>query len=70
MNRTIPIPERWQEIRAMLEKAFDFAPGERAAFLDGACLSDQSLRREVETLLASSEDLRSFLESPKLRNCA
>ena len=61
-------PERWQQIRDVLEKALELAPGQRSAFLDGACLSDQSLRREVETLLASSEDARSgFLESSLLR---
>jgi len=61
-------PERWQQIRDVLEKALELAPGQRSAFLDGACLSDQSLRREVETLLASSEDARSgFLESSPLR---
>jgi eukaryotic-like serine/threonine-protein kinase len=57
-------PERWQEIRDVLEKALELAPGERSAFLNRACSSDQSLRREVETLLASSDDLRSsFLHS-------
>jgi eukaryotic-like serine/threonine-protein kinase len=61
-------PERWQQIRDVLEKALELAPGQRSSFLDGACLSDQSLRREVETLLASSEDARSgFLESSPLR---
>jgi serine/threonine protein kinase/Tol biopolymer transport system component len=61
-------PERWQQIRDVLEKAFELAPGQRSAFLDGACLSDPSLRQEVETLLASSEDVRSsFLQSSALR---
>ena len=57
-------PERWQLIRDVLEKALELAPGERSAFLNRACSSDQSLRREVETLLASSDDVRSsFLQS-------
>jgi len=61
-------PERWQQIRDVLEKALELTPSQRAAFLDGACLSDPSLRREVETLLASSADVRSsFLESSSLR---
>jgi len=61
-------PERWQQIRDVLEKALELAPGQRAVFLDGACLSDPSLRQEVETLLASSEDVRSsFLQSSPLR---
>ena len=61
-------PERWQQIRDVLEKALELAPGERSAFLNSACSSDQSLRQEVETLLASSDDVRSsFLQSSTLR---
>ena len=48
-------PERWEQIREVLEQALEPAPGERSVFLNRACSSDQSLRREVETLLASSE---------------
>jgi len=61
-------PERWQAIRDVLEKALELAPGERSAFLNQACSSDSSLRQEVETLLASSDDVRSrFLQSSMLR---
>jgi serine/threonine protein kinase/WD40 repeat protein len=61
-------PERWQQIRDVLEKALGLAPGERSAYLDRACSSDASLRQEVETLLASSADVRSsFLQSEPLR---
>ena len=52
-------PERWQQIHDVLEKALELAPGERSAFLNQACSSDPSLRQEVETLLASSDDVRS-----------
>jgi serine/threonine protein kinase len=58
-------PERWQQIRDVLEDVQELEPAQRSAFLDRACLSDQSLRQEVEALLASSEDARStFLQSP------
>jgi len=61
-------PERWQQIRGVLEKALEFVPGDRSAFLERACLSDPSLRQEVETLLASGPDVRSsFLQSSTLR---
>ncbi len=61
-------PERWQEIRDVLEKALELAPDERSAFLDRACSSDPSLRHEVDTLIASSDDVRSsFLQSSTLR---
>ncbi len=57
-------PERWQQIRDVLEKALELPPSERSAFLNRACSSDDSLRREVETLLASSDEVRStFLQS-------
>jgi len=57
-------PERWQQIQDVLEKALELAPGERSAYLKQACSSDPSLRQEVETLLASSDHVRSsFLQS-------
>src|SRR5271154_4651084 len=52
-------PERWQQIHDVLEKALELAPRERSAFLNQACSSDPSLRQEVDTLLASSDDVRS-----------
>jgi Tol biopolymer transport system component len=61
-------PEHWQQIRDVLEKALELTPDERSAFLNQACSSDASLRQEVETLLASSPDVRSnFLQSSTLR---
>jgi serine/threonine protein kinase/tetratricopeptide (TPR) repeat protein len=61
-------PERWQQIRDVLEKALELPPEQRSAFLERRCASDQPLRQEVETLFASSEDVRSgFLQSSTLR---
>ncbi len=37
-------------------------PGERRAYLDRACGDDQALRRDVESLLRSSDDVPSLLE--------
>ena len=57
-------PERWQQIRDLLEQALELAPEQREAFLDRSCVSDPSLRQEVEVLLAASDDVRSsFLQS-------
>jgi non-specific serine/threonine protein kinase/serine/threonine-protein kinase len=57
-------PERWEQIREVLEKALELAPEQRSAFLDMACVSDPSLRKEVEALLADSANLPSnFLQS-------
>jgi len=57
-------PERWQQIRDVLEEAQELEPAQRPAFLDRACSSDQSLRQEIEILLASGDEAHSnFLES-------
>lgn len=56
-------PERWQQIKGVLEKALALAPEERSAFLDRSS-PDSALRKEVESLLSSSDEVRSsFLES-------
>ena len=61
-------PEQWQRAREVLADALELKPEERPAFLDRVCSSDSSLRREVERLLASSDEVRSgFLESSALR---
>jgi serine/threonine protein kinase/tetratricopeptide (TPR) repeat protein len=60
--------KRWQEIRSVLEPALLMDPAKRSAYLDQACASDQSLRREVESLLAADQQARTdFLRSPSLR---
>jgi eukaryotic-like serine/threonine-protein kinase len=57
-------PERWQQIRDVLQEALELAPDQRPAFLDHTCSADSSLRNEVESLLAASDDLRTtFLGS-------
>jgi serine/threonine protein kinase/tetratricopeptide (TPR) repeat protein len=59
--------ERWQEIRTVLEAALPMDSEKRRAYLDQACASDQSLRREVESLLAADRQAQTgFLESPPL----
>jgi hypothetical protein len=60
-------PERWRAIRDVLHEALELTPQERSEYLDRACAADSSLRGEVESLLASSEEVRSsFLESPPI----
>jgi serine/threonine-protein kinase len=48
-------PKRWQQIEQLYQAALEREPGERPAFLDEACQSDDELRREMESLLARSE---------------
>jgi serine/threonine protein kinase/Tol biopolymer transport system component len=47
---------RWQRVEDIFHRAADLAPGARSAFLDEACAADQSLRREVESLLAHESE--------------
>jgi serine/threonine protein kinase/Flp pilus assembly protein TadD len=57
-------PERWQQIEALFQRALEHDSAERSGFLDQACAGDQSLRREVEVLIAAHEKAGSFIESP------
>jgi len=64
-------PEQWQRIGNVLHEALELPQGLRGAFLDRACSGDINLRREVESLLASSDDVRSsFLQSPPTAGAA
>ena len=58
-------PERWQQVRGILESAMELRDGERSAFLDRQCAGDLTLRQDVDKLLSVDGKLReSFLESP------
>jgi serine/threonine-protein kinase len=57
-------PERWQQIKAILEQALETPEQERSAFLDQACAADAEMRQELDSLLKSNEEIRSgFLHS-------
>src|SRR4051794_32235183 len=57
-------PERWQQVKEVLDGALHVGGDERAAFLGRACLTDPSLRIEVDALLASASDVvEDFLKS-------
>jgi hypothetical protein len=47
--------ERWNRIDELLQSALELHPRQRTAYLREACAGDQSLLREVESLLASHE---------------
>jgi serine/threonine protein kinase/Tfp pilus assembly protein PilF len=57
-------PERWGQINQLFHDALEREPVERLAFLARACDGDESLRSEVESLLASHEQAESFIETP------
>ncbi len=61
--------EHWKKAKEILGEALKLAPENRAAFLDKVC-SDDNLRREIEILLASSENVGSFMEQAAIGEVA
>lgn len=62
--------ERWQEVERLYHAASELAAGERAEFLASSCAGDESLRREVESLLAYDVRADRFIETSALRATA
>ena len=56
-------PEQWQVVRRIFHEAIDLPAVEREAFILRAADGDESLRVEVQSLLASHEAASSFIES-------
>jgi eukaryotic-like serine/threonine-protein kinase len=57
-------PERWKRIESIFHAALEADEGERAAILEDSCAGDESLRREVESLLAHHKSAAAFIETP------
>lgn len=62
--------ERWQQVEKLYHASLERDVEGRAAFLAQACAGDDSLRREVESLLAYEERAENFIESPALEVAA
>lgn len=62
--------ERWQKVKALFDAAVELAPKRRKQFLDKSCSADEDLRRDVEKLLASSDEAESFMEQPAAHEVA
>ena len=56
--------ERWERLDQLLQSALEREPEQRVAFLREVCAGDESLLREVESLLSSHEQAGDFLERP------
>jgi Tol biopolymer transport system component len=63
-------PQKWQHIKELFDSALERNAEDRTAFLDHACDGDESVRREVESLLASYEEGESFMEKPAVASAA
>ncbi len=59
-----------QQVKEILQSALERPLAERAKFLDEVCGDNEFLRREVESLLASSEDADSVLEQTAVGQAA
>jgi len=63
-------PERLSRIQELYHSAREREPGQRTAFLAGACKNDEDLRHEVESLLASDPSGSCFLDEPVMQQAA
>jgi serine/threonine protein kinase len=58
-------PERWQQVKDLLDQAISFDPAERSSYLNRECGTDVQLRLEVESLLSSHQRAGTgFMRSP------
>jgi serine/threonine protein kinase/tetratricopeptide (TPR) repeat protein len=56
--------QRLQRVDEVFQAAIDLPPDHRAGFLESACLNDDELRVEVESLLSAHEEAGDFIEEP------
>jgi eukaryotic-like serine/threonine-protein kinase len=49
-------PDHWQRAKELFGSALALEPAERSAFLAQACSGDETLRQEIESLLAAHEE--------------
>src|SRR6185436_2662462 len=62
--------DRQQRITSIFHSAIERGASERAAYLDGACGDDRSLRSEVDALLRAHEQAGSLMDSPAIERVA
>jgi serine/threonine protein kinase/Flp pilus assembly protein TadD len=60
--------DKWSQVKDILDAAIKRKPEERAAFLDEACNGDQTVRREVDSLLSSFGRADGFMQSPAVES--
>jgi serine/threonine protein kinase len=58
--------ERWGQIENLFHAALQVQASDREEFLTQACASDESLLREVLSLISCSDNIDSFMEDPAL----
>ena len=63
-------PERWEAIKRLYNSVLGCEPDKQEGFLRDACGGDDSLRKEVETLLAQQRKADGFMKSPAMEVAA
>jgi tetratricopeptide (TPR) repeat protein len=62
--------DRWKQVDSLLQSVLECPPEERDAFLRHACAGDETLEREVRSLLKAQQQAGSFLENPAIEAAA
>ncbi len=60
-------PDRWNRVQELFAAAVERADPDRDAYLRAACAGDESLRSEVESLLAAHTQAGGFIDTPAFR---
>ncbi len=63
-------PESWEQVGQLYQAALELQPEERTSFLRQVCGEDESLCREVESLLAAEEEAGDFLAAGAIDDAA
>jgi serine/threonine-protein kinase len=61
---------KWKKVKDIFHAALRLPPSDRDVFLNDACNGDVVLRIEVESLLLSLDEAKSFLEHPPIMSSA
>src|SRR5687768_10245742 len=62
--------DNWVKAKQIFAEAIKLSPELRLRFLDEICADDTEMRREVESLLVSFDDAKSFMETPAAKEIA
>jgi len=58
--------DRFQKAKRIYSSVLELKPERREAFIEEACAGDESLRKEVESLLACQPEAREFFRAPAM----
>jgi hypothetical protein len=59
-------PDRWRRVEELYHAVMEQEKGQRAAFLESSCAGDETLRVEVESLVAYGQQGGRIIDQPAL----